>query len=127
MQTRRAFLLTAAGAALTVSAPVFVRAANNATHAPTQATAITQVFGDGVKLMAIVLTYPHSIQNSALNAQDFSVAGRTISKVFTAQSISLTPSEAGQFVIVQLAETDANTSLQEDVYEGDPEAAKPQM
>ena len=127
MQTRREFLLTAAGAALAVSAPIFVRAANNATHAPTQATAITQVFGDGVKLMAIALTYPHTIQTSALNAQDFSVAGRTISKVFTAQSISLTPSEAGQFVIVQLAETDANTSLQEDVYEGDPEAAKPQM
>ena len=127
MQTRREFLLTAAGAALAVSAPVFVRAANNTTHAPTQATALTQVFGDGVKLMAIALTYPHIIQTSALNAQDFSVAGRTISKVFTAQSISLTPSEAGQFVIVQLAETDANTSLQEDVYEGDPEAAKPQM
>ena len=127
MQTRREFLLTAAGAALSVCAPVFVRAANNATHAPTQATAITQVFGDGVKLMAIALTYPHIIQTSALNAQDFSVAGRTISKVFTAQSISLTPSEAGQFVIVQLAETDANTSLQEDVYEGNPEDAKPQM
>ena len=96
MQTRREFLLTAAGAALAVSAPVFVRAAN----APTQATAITQVFGDGVKLMAIALTYPHTIQTSTLNAQDFSVAGRTISKVFTAQSISLTPSEAEQFVIV---------------------------
>ena len=100
MQTRREFLLTVAGAALAVSAPIFVRAANNATHAPTQATAITQVFGDGVKLMAIALTYPHTIQTSALNAQDFSVAGRTISKVFTAQSISLTPSEAEQFVIV---------------------------
>ncbi len=127
MPTRREFLLTAAAGALAVGAPVFARAAANTANAPTQATAVTQVFGDGVKLMAVALAYPEAVDTAALNAQDFSVAGRTVSKVFAARSVGLTPSESGRFVIVQLAENDADTSLQEDVYEGSPEEAKPQM
>lgn len=131
MQTRRQFLLQAAGAAFLLSVPVLARAAG--THAdanpsaPMQATAITQVFGDGVKLVAIALQYPHDIHTSALNASDFAVAGRTISKVFAAQEIGLTPSETGRYVIVQLNENDPDISLQEDVYAGSPEAAKSQM
>ncbi len=127
MPTRREFLLTAAAGALAVGAPVFARAAANTANAPTQATAVTQVFGDGVKLMAVALAYPEAVDTAALNAQDFSVAGRTVSKVFAARSVGLTPSESGRFVIVQLSENDADTSLQEDVYEGSPEEAKPQM
>ncbi|WP_373746072.1 PHB depolymerase family esterase [Neisseria dentiae] len=127
MPTRREFLLTAGAAALAVGAPVFARAAANTANAPTQATAVTQVFGDGVKLMAVALAYPEAVNTAALNAKDFSVAGRTVSKVFAARSVGLTPSESGRFVIVQLAENDADTSLQEDVYEGSPEEAKPQM
>ncbi len=111
MPTRREFLLTAAGAALAVGAPVFARAAANTANAPTQATAVTQVFGDGVKLMAVALAYPEAVDTAALNAQDFSVAGRTVSKVFAARSVGLTPSESGRFVIVQLSENDADTSL----------------
>ncbi|MDG2941737.1 PHB depolymerase family esterase [Exercitatus varius] len=126
MQTRREFLLTAAGAALIVGAPVLARAAD-IRNMPSQATAITQVFGDGVKLIAVALEYPDVISTSILNTGDFSVTGRTVSQVFTAQSIGLTPADSGKFVIVRLVETDADTSLQEDVYEGDPEEAKPQI
>lgn len=127
MQTRREFLLTIAGAAVAVAAPSLVHAAGKLAVSPSQATAITQVLGDGVKLMAVALAYPYAVSASELNASDFSVAGRTVSKVFPAETIGLTPSDSGPYVIVQLAETDANTSLQEDVYEGDPEDAKPQM
>lgn len=125
-QTRRQFLLHAAGAAVLLSTPALTRATATAS-APVRATAVTQVFGDGVKLIAVALEYPNEISTSALNAKDFSVAGRTVSKVFAAQQIGLTPSETGRYVIVQLNENDPNTSLQEDMVSGGPETAKPQI
>ncbi|OOF71527.1 hypothetical protein BKG89_00310 [Rodentibacter caecimuris] len=126
MQTRREFLLSAVGTTLTLSIPLFSYA-TNVQHIPTQAIAITQVFGDGVKLVAIALSYPTEISASILNVKDFSITGRTITQVFTAQSATLTPAESGKFVIVKLAEDDAETSLQEDVYSDNAEETKPQI
>ncbi|WP_077462204.1 PHB depolymerase family esterase [Rodentibacter caecimuris] len=126
IQTRREFLLSAVGTTLTLSIPLFSYA-TNVQHIPTQAIAITQVFGDGVKLVAIALSYPTEISASILNVKDFSITGRTITQVFTAQSATLTPAESGKFVIVKLAEDDAETSLQEDVYSDNAEETKPQI
>lgn len=111
------------GAALAVSFPSWAAGADQTVTA----TAITQVFGDGIKLMAVALEYPQEISASSLNAKDFSVAGRTVEKVYPAQSAALMPSEQGRFVIVQLSENDTGTSLQEDVIADPAAEAKPKM
>lgn len=49
MQTRREFLLTVAGVAVAVTAPSLVHATDKLAFSPSQATAITQVLGGGVK------------------------------------------------------------------------------
>lgn len=107
MISRRQFILFSAGTALIATFPTF---ANSGTKA-LNATAITQVFGDGVRLTAVAVEYNQPITANQLNIRDFSVEGRSVTDVFVSQSISFDKAESGRFVIVQLSSNDENLSL----------------
>lgn len=78
----------------------------------TKATAVTQVFGDGIKMIAVVLEYPTLVSGKDFTKEDFTIEGRTVCNVFTSKSISLTEKvEQSKFLVVQLSPDDANTSL----------------
>ncbi|WP_319530860.1 prolyl oligopeptidase family serine peptidase [uncultured Cohaesibacter sp.] len=106
---RRTFILglTTAGALATLSAPSFANAIS-----VESAEAITKVYGDGIRFVAVAVTYSASIPASALSAEQFSVSGRTVTEVYP--SVSTDPadrSEAGRVVIVALSVDDADASL----------------
>ena len=109
MLSRREFLIMSAGAALVASFPTLA----NTGAKPQSATAITQVFGDGVRLTAIAVEYSQPVTSGQFDAKDFSVEGRTVINVFVSNSANLEQAESGKFVIVQLSPDDANLSLSE--------------
>ena len=80
---------------------------------PTSATAITQVFGDGVKMTAVALVYDEAIDQSQLSVADFQVANRTIKAVYPSQELDLTAEKSGRFVVIELDVNDKNTSLEQ--------------
>jgi predicted peptidase len=111
MQSRRTFLTMAAGSGvlIAVGAPVYAQSEVSTAKA---ATAIAQVFGEGVKLVAVAVEYPTSISGRDLALASFSVEGRTVTGVFV--STSSNPSDradVGKFVIVTLSPDDANAIL----------------
>lgn len=111
MQSRRDFMIMSAGAGalLSVGVPAFAQGGDN--HAKS-ATAVTQVFGEGVKLVAVAVEYDAPVDSASLSVGSFMVEGRTVTDVFA--SISADPAgRAGQgaFVIVALSLADANAAL----------------
>jgi predicted peptidase len=92
-------------------APLAWAAESGVAYAPA-ATAITQVFGDGQKLTAVVLEFAQDVDNSALSAQSFSVAGRTITRVY-AHNVAAIATEGcnGRFVVLELSAQDAEAAL----------------
>lgn len=111
MQSRRDFLIAVAGAGAmgTITAPVLARQSDG--HAM-EATAITQVFGDGARLTAVAVEYDAPVGVADLSPGSFAVAGRTVTSVFPA--ISADPASRaleGRFVIVALSPEDANAGL----------------
>jgi predicted peptidase len=76
------------------------------------ATAVTQVFGDGVRLIAVAVEYGQAIDGNSLPASTFRVDGRTVTGVFTSSSSD--PSDralSGRFVIVSLSPNDPDAPL----------------
>ena len=84
--------------ALSLTAPVWaapavdgldqtaVTATAAATAAPSSirdVTALSTVYDDGESVSAVALHYPKTIDASRLKASDFTVAGKTIDKVYT--------------------------------------------
>lgn len=122
MQTRREFLVISARIACAVSMPNFVWAEMGNTAM--NATAITQVFGDGVQMIAIAVEFTQELDKNDVLAKDFSVAGRAVQKVFVSQSADLTESEKGKFVIIKL-EPEEVSSLQKSVKMPNATAAEP--
>jgi predicted peptidase len=113
MPSRRDFLVmsASAGALLAINVPAFGREKTD--HAK-GATAITEVFGDGIRLTAVAVEYGAAIDGAKLSAAAFSVAGRTVTGVFT--SASADPGQravAGRFVIVTLSPDDKAAALAE--------------
>lgn len=79
-----------------------------------KAIAITQVFGDGVRLVAVAIEYDKEISAGAFSPQDFHVEGRTVTGIFVSDSVALNDkTEKGRYLIVQLSPDDPNTSLSE--------------
>jgi predicted peptidase len=110
-QTRREFLVAVAGTGilLGIGAPASAQADDNTAQA---ASAITDVFGDGIRLVAVAVEYSAPLQDKELQASGFRVAGRTVTGVFAASSAS--PADRaprGRFVIVTLAPGDAGAAL----------------
>ena len=111
MTNRRSFLITMACAAapLAVSVPARSRAQQAKAKA---ATAVTQVFGDGVRLVAVAIEYDASVGATSLDADGFHVEGRTVVSVFASSSRNPADRAAsGRFVIVELSPDDANAGL----------------
>ncbi|NVO24320.1 prolyl oligopeptidase family serine peptidase [Donghicola mangrovi] len=109
MITRRTFILglTTLGALASISAPVFAAAGQ-----VQSATAITQVFGDGQRFVAVALTYDADIAAADLDAAAFAVEGRTIVDVYPATSTNPADrADTGRYVIVALSPDDADATL----------------
>lgn len=109
MTTRRTFLLgmTATGALALLSAPAF---ADDITAQ--EATAITEVFGDGLRFVAVAVTYSGTIAASNLSVNDFKVGDRTVAAVYPANSTDPADmADTGNVVIIALSPDDADASL----------------
>ncbi|MFI9776765.1 hypothetical protein ACIHCV_18930 [Streptomyces sp. NPDC051956] len=79
-----------------------------------QATAITEVFGDGQKLIAVAVEYDAAIRNSGLTKKSFKVSGRTVTSVYANRRAELDEQgkgRDGQFVIVELDPDDDAAAL----------------
>lgn len=113
MRTRREFLTLGlgAGTAILVGAHRQARAAGNDAPQP-DGTAITQVFGEGLKLVAIALEYDRVINNTTLAITSFSVAERTIRRVYANTLPALSAQgRDGHYVIIELSPADAGAAL----------------
>lgn len=107
--TRRDFVLglTALGALATVSTPAFARDTT-----AQSATAITRVYGDGLRFVAVAVTYSEDISAEDVTADDFTVGDRTVTEVYTAASTDPEDrADQGRVVIIALSPDDADASL----------------
>lgn len=111
MPSRRDFLILSAGAGTLIAIGLTVCTQKNIGHVQ-NATAVTKVFGDGIRLIAVAVEYPTLVKNADLSAADFKVEGRTVTDVFA--STSTDPgdrAETGRFAIVTLSPKDADAVL----------------
>ncbi|MFD3314305.1 alpha/beta hydrolase-fold protein [Streptomyces sp. NPDC058694] len=73
-------------------------------------TAVTQVFGDGQKLVAVAVEYDSDIDGSTLST--FTVTDRTVIKVYANRTADLAQrSRDGRYVIVELSPDDTAAAL----------------
>ncbi|AGP31576.1 hypothetical protein [Corynebacterium terpenotabidum] len=75
------------------------------------ATAVTEVLGAGLTLAAVALEYDAEIDGSSLTAGNFTVDGRTVTRVYTNSSAAIATADQpdgqpGKFVIVELDTAD---------------------
>jgi predicted peptidase len=76
------------------------------------ATSITQVFGDGQKLMAIAVEFDQDLDSSKLSTSTFKVEGRTITKVYANIAPTIVNQGTnGKYAIVELSPDDPNAAL----------------
>ncbi|WP_427921132.1 hypothetical protein [Streptomyces sp. cg40] len=76
------------------------------------ATAITKVYGDGQKLIAVAVEYDADITGSALSTSTFKITGRTVTKVYANRSADLAErGRDGRHVIVELSPDDKAAAL----------------
>jgi predicted peptidase len=90
------------------------------------ATAVTQVFGEGLKLIAVAIEYDAPVKGVALSAGSFLVEGRTVTNVFASTTADPADrADEGTFVIVALAPGDANAALAKKIGGQDSDAGSP--
>ena len=74
---------------------------------PKNVTAITEVFADGQKVTAVILEYPIEVNNAKLSRTQFSVEGRTITRVYANSKPQLALEGLdGKYVVVELSPQD---------------------
>jgi predicted peptidase len=120
MKTRRNFLM------MTAIGMTAARLPADAQQPPVtrSATAITQVFGDGVKLIAVAVEYGQAIDEKSLSSSTFRVDRRTVTAVFPSASPDPSRrSSAGRFVVATLSPDDPEASLAQKI--DDPNASGP--
>ena len=113
MPNRREFLVTAAGATAAgvsafVSAPALSREQPNPAE---NATAITQVYGDGMRLMGVSVEYRRPVHAVQIRASDYRVEGRTVNNVYVSRTPAGTPYRSGRYVVIELDPYDAGALL----------------
>ncbi|WP_329331296.1 alpha/beta hydrolase-fold protein [Streptomyces sp. NBC_00663] len=85
---------------------------NSRNGATGEVTAITKVFGDGQKLVAVAVEYDSDIDDSALSTDTFTVTGRTVTKVYANRAAALADrGRDGRYVIVELSPDDEAAAL----------------
>ena len=113
MPSRRYFLAASAGTLMTLGVPALGQDGAARIRA---VTAITQVFGDGIRLTAAAVEYTVAIDGNTLQGAAFEVAGRRITGVYA--STAADPAQrapSGRFVILALSPDDADAILAEHV------------
>ncbi|NVF10209.1 PHB depolymerase family esterase, partial [Escherichia coli] len=113
MPTRREFLIKSIAGALIVSMPHIVFA--NTNNKAINATAITQVFGDGVRLIAIAVEFEKTVNKKDLSTAAFDVKDHHIDKIFVSQSTDLVEAKSGKFVILELEHSKPQNEWQETI------------
>ncbi|WP_234437147.1 hypothetical protein [Streptomyces maremycinicus] len=121
MSSRRAFIAgsvgtgiaVAGGAAYQASAATEGKGSSTAGRDHVQgATAITQVYGDGQKFVAVAVEYDHDVSSRHLTTSTFAVDGRTITGVYANDSAERGDrGKNGRFVIVELSPDDTGAAL----------------
>ena len=112
MQTRRFLIKAALTGATFGSLTTRLWAAGKARNGIISATAITQVFGDGQKLVAIRLRYDRPVRSTGVNKGSFAVDGRTITDVFVSRSdTTAARASSGNFVTLTLSPDEPAASL----------------
>lgn len=108
MPTRRQILVRAAGATalLTLNHSAFA-AANPVQHA----TAITRVYGDGMRLVAIAVEYRDAVSAATLDKNACRVADRNIENLHVSDSPTGAPAASGRYLILELNPDDAAALL----------------
>lgn len=116
LTTRRTFLV--AGLCV-IAAPIVApaRAALAQTSLATPAyvfgaTAVTEVFGDGQRLVAVALEHDRAVDAAALDPAHYAVEGRTITRVYASASPRPGAERAdGRYVLIELSPDDAAARL----------------
>lgn len=124
MSTRRNFILGLAsvGSLLTITSPSF---ANDLRVQ--SATAMTRVYGDGLRFVAVAIAYSGIVSASDLSAKDFVVDGRTVTDVYPATSADpASRADSGTVVIVELSDADASAVLAVTPERSEPASTAPQ-
>ena len=106
MPTRRQILVRAASATALLTLHHSAFAADN----PVQhATAITRVYGDGMRLVAVAVEYRDAV--SAVDKDAYRVAGRNITNAYLSDSPTGAPAASGRYLILELNPDDAAALL----------------
>lgn len=112
LPSRRTFLLALGATSATGTLACLSLPAVAAGVSPTSATAITRVYGDGIRFIAVAITYASPVSAQDLKASDFRVPGRTVTAVYPATSADpATRADRGPVVIVALSDADADAVL----------------
>ena len=110
---RRTFLKGSIG--LGLSAMASTACASAPPGAPTgitDVTALTEVFGDGMKLVAVAVHYDRDVDTTKLASSSFAVANRTITRVYANTVAAVTDTGCnGRYVIVELSPADSAAAL----------------
>lgn len=113
MPSRRHFLAASTATLVTLGAPAL---AQGGAARMRSVTAITQVFGDGIRLTAAAIEYTVAIDGAKLQGSAFQVAGRRITDAYTSTAADPAQrAQAGSFVILALSPEDADAILAEHV------------
>lgn len=113
MRSRRDILVAGAGGGLTFLAWAEAGCAQVAAG-PTSATAVTEVFGDGQKFVAVVLDYGRPVDGAKLSAATFKVEERTVTGAYaSAAPVRGAPARSGRYVVVELSPTDPAAVLKQ--------------
>lgn len=91
------------------------------------ATAITRVYGDGLRFVAVAVAFSGDVATGQFSVEDFKVGGRTVTAVYPSTSADPADrADAGTFVIVELADVDADAVLAIQPERAAPPAGAPQ-
>ncbi len=107
---RRRFMTLAGSGAAAVTLPRIAVAAN--ASSAVAATAIAEVFGDGLRLTGVALEYAEPVQGRSLVLADYAVENRRVTSVSAASSVD--PADIapeGRFVLVMLDPEDGAARL----------------
>jgi hypothetical protein len=110
---RRTFLKGSAGLGLAmIAGAACASTPPSATTGIADATALTEVFGDGMKLTAVAVHYDRDVDTTKLALSSFTVADRTVTRVY-ANTVPAVDDKGrnGRYVIVKLSADDAAASL----------------
>ncbi|MET7569490.1 PHB depolymerase family esterase [Streptomyces sp. NPDC005492] len=119
MQTRRVFLARFLGAAA-LTAPALTACSSGSDSGDSgsgnghvkSATAITKVYGEGQKFIAVAIEYDAEIATAKLSTSSFKAEGRTVTKVYANTSAATADQGTdGRYVIVELSPDDDSALL----------------